>query len=267
MGVIAVDGSRLGKAREDLSLVARAAFQPGRARGAEARALLDRDGAVILTELPPRAESLVVAAAEILGTRLREIYPVRERGSHQEDRVHLHNDSHHVLVNVHGRSVALRDPDEDYLLIQCVRQAALGGSSLVVDGYRVVDLLRGTHPELWEFLTTIDVDFYGGWEPQRGVPDTPQVCRHIEWTRTGRRIVRANQGARPMPREPWAEHQEAMLDLFADIRATVAASAPRVTLREGDILLLDNYRCWHGRDPHDTPRLVRIMTVRTIDAM
>lgn len=142
-----------------------------------------------------------------------------------------------------------------------------GGSSLIADGYRVIDMLRDAHPELWEFLTTVDVDFYGVWPPQRGVPATPQVCRHVEWTRTGRRIVRANQGARPMPREPRAEHQEAMLDLFADLRATLATDAPRVTLRDGEILLVDNYRCWHGRDPHDTPRLVRIMTVRTTNAM
>jgi hypothetical protein len=116
-------------------------------------------------------------------------------------------------------------------------------------------------------LTTIDVDFYGGWGPQRGVPATPQVCRHIEWTRGGRRVVRANQGARPMPGEPRAEHQEAMLDLFADIRATLAAGAPRVAVRDEEILLIDNYRCWHGRDPHDTPRFVRVMTVTTTEAL
>ncbi|MGH3923993.1 MAG: TauD/TfdA family dioxygenase [Pseudonocardiaceae bacterium] len=92
-------------------------------------------------------------------------------------------------------------------------------------------------------------------------------CRHVKWTRDGQRVVRANQGARPTPRAPRTERQEAMLNLFADIRATLAASAPRVRVRDGEILLIDNYRCWHGRDPYDTPRHVRIMTVRTTDAL
>lgn len=67
--------------------------------------------------------------------------------------------------------------------------------------------------------------------------------------------------------EAWVQRQEAMLDLFADLRATLAAGAPRFTLHDGEILFTDNYRCWHGRDPHDTPRLVNIMTVRSTDAM
>lgn len=66
------------------------------------------------------------------------------------------------------------------MLIQCVHQATRGGSSLVVDGYRLVDRLRGTYPDLWEFLTTVP------------------------------------PGVRPTD---------------------------------------GNYRCWHGRDPHDTPRM------------
>ncbi|MGH3755285.1 MAG: TauD/TfdA family dioxygenase [Pseudonocardiaceae bacterium] len=268
MSKITVDGTRVGDVREEFRLlVSGTAFQPERAGGTGARAVLERDGAVILSGLPPEPDSLVLAAAEVLGTRLRRLYPVRERGSDRDDRIHLHNDSHQVVVNVHGRPTQLRDPDEDYVLIQCVHQASRGGSSVVADGYRLVDRLRDAHPDLWEFLTTVDVDFYGGWGSQRGVPTTPQVCRHVEWTRGGRRVVRANQGARPMPRAPQAEHQEAMLDLFADIRATLAAGAPRLTVRDGEILLLDNYRCWHGRDPHDTPRLVRIMTVKTTGAM
>ncbi|MGH4026123.1 MAG: TauD/TfdA family dioxygenase [Pseudonocardiaceae bacterium] len=251
MSVITEDGSRFGDVREELgSLVADAAFEPGRARGGKARALLERDGAVILTGLRAEPDNLVLAAAEMFGTRLRRLYPVRERGGVQDGAVHLHTDSHHVAVNVHGRLTTLRDPDEDYVLIQCVHQAAHGGSSLVVDGYRVVDLMHETHPDLWTFLTTVDVDFYGGWPPQRGVPATPQVCRHVEWTRTGRRIVRANQGARPMPQEPRAEHQEAMLDLFADLRATLAAGAPRVALREGEILLPP---ARHGRREAERP--------------
>ncbi|MGH3902033.1 MAG: TauD/TfdA family dioxygenase [Pseudonocardiaceae bacterium] len=273
MSRLTTDGSRIGQTRAELELLmAGTAFAPARARAAEARELLERDGAVILCGLPPQPDSLVMAAAEVLGTRLSRLYPVRERHSDRDDLNQLHNDSHRVEVDVHGQTVALRDPDEDYVLIQCVHRAASGGASFIADGYRVVDRLRDAHPGLWDFLTTVDVDFYGAWNPHRGVPNTPQVCRHVEWTRAGRRVVRANQGARPIWRgravhETMAQQQEAMLDLFADIRAAVTSDAPRTVLENGEILLIDNYRCWHGRDAHDTPRLINIMTVRTTDAM
>lgn len=273
MSTVMPTGTRLGETREDLEPIgSEAAFVPGRARGADARALLARDGAVLLDGLPPVDDSLVLAAAEMLGTRLAQVYPVRERGADRGDHIQLHNDSHHIAVDVHGRTTRLRDPDEDYVFLQVVRQAPSGGASVMVDAYRVIDTIGDACPELAEFLTTVDVDYYGAWDPHRGVPPTPQLCRHVEWTRAGRRIVRANQGARPVWRgvgvhEPWARRQEAMLDLYADLRATIAAGAPRFTPREGDVLVTDNYRCWHGRDPHDGPRLVNIMTVRTVDAM
>lgn len=58
--------------------------------------------------------------------------------------------------------------------------------------------------------------------------------------------------------------RDTQLDLCADIRAAVASEALRTVLEDGEILLIDNYRCWHG---HDTPRMINILTVRTTDAM
>ncbi len=268
MSRVSADGSRWGVAQSAFeTLVAGVGFEPERARGPQARELLDRDGAVVVTGYPPEPDSLVRAAADLLGTRLQRVFPVRERGADHSDRVRLHNDSHNVVVNIHGRATQLRDPNEDYVLIQCAQQAESGGESLLADGYLLLDRLRDQEPQLWNFLTTIDVDLYGSWGDQPAVPRTPYVCRHHEYTRAGRRIARANQGAQPLPRDPhWVDH-ERMLDLFADIRATIEESAPRVKLDDGDILVVNNYRCWHGRDAHETPRLVYVMTVKTVDAM
>lgn len=95
------------------SLVADVAFEPETARGDTARRLLSRDGAVILTGLPPTADGLVLAAAEVFGSRLRRIYPVRNRACDRGERIDLHSDSHHLVVDVHGRATPLRDADED----------------------------------------------------------------------------------------------------------------------------------------------------------
>ncbi len=248
-------------------LVAGVAFEPERARGSRARELLDRDGAVVVPGYAPEPDSLVRVAADLLGTRLQRVFPVRERRAEHSEQARLHNDSYNVVVNVHGRETQLRDPNEDYVLIQCAQRAEIGGDSLLADGYRMLDRLRAAEPELWNFLTRVDVDLYGSWGDQPAVPRTPYICRLHEYTRGGRRIARANQGAQPMPRDPhWPKH-ERLLDRFADIRATIEVSAPRFRLDDGDILFIDNYRCWHGRDAHETPRIVNVVTVKTVDAM
>lgn len=233
---------------------------------ATARGLLERDGAVVLTGLPVAPDSLPLAAAGVLGTRLRQLYPVRHRGSPEGGVVDLHNDSFNVVVDHGGRTERLRDPDEDHVLIQSARRAPEGGESVVVDAYQVIDRLREYDAELYAFLTGADLDYFGAWATQAGVPATPFVCRHVEWTRAGRRMVRINGGAQPLPRDPDADRAH---ELLARYRATAAAAfqaAPRTLLEEGEVLVLDNYRCWHGRDPHRGDRLVYILTLRTADA-
>lgn len=69
---------------------------PGRVPGErerEARTLLARDGAVVLTGCENTADALVVAAARVLGSGLRELYPHRVRTSRDGGPVHLHADS------------------------------------------------------------------------------------------------------------------------------------------------------------------------------
>lgn len=232
-----------------------------------ARRLLAKDGAVVLDGLEPTPDALVIAAASLLGDRLREIFPRRERTSADAGPVHLHADSFDVQVDIGGVVHRRRDPDEDYLLIQCVQPSPSGGESFVADAYRFADHCVTTDPDLWDFLTTCDVDLYGAWPEIRGLPTLPRVARHVEYTRTGRRIVRRTEGAVPLHRDPRADHIRAMLDRYQHTLHALESGLPRFSLAPGEILALDNYRCWHGRDPHPGNRLVRILTVRTTDAL
>lgn len=252
------------------SVVEGSGIRPERVPAADAeqaRKLVQRDGAVVLSGLPVSPDSVVVAAAYVLGARLRQLFPVRHRGSAAGGVVAFHNDSFNVVVDVAGVPTRLRDPNEDYVLIQAGRQAAVGGESVLADGYLLADRLRDHDPELYAFLTGSDVDYFGAWSDLPGVPKAPYVCRHIEWTRAGRRIVRINDGARPLPRDPDADRITRMRARYAELAAAAFAAAPRTTLAEGEILLVDNYRCWHGRDPHQGDRLVHILTLRTDQAM
>ncbi|URN17534.1 MULTISPECIES: TauD/TfdA family dioxygenase [Streptomyces] len=242
---------------------------PGRVPGErerEARTLLARDGAVVLTGCENTADALVVAAARVLGSGLRELYPHRVRTSRDGGPVHLHADSLDLVVDVGGVPGRRRHPDEDHVLIQCVRPAPSGGDSFAVDAYGFVDGLASADPALLDFLTGTDVDLYGKWAGLRGLPAAPRAARHVEYTRTGRRIVRRTDGAAPLHRDPDTDRVHAMLARFDEAVHALEPALPRFRLAEGDILVLDNYRCWHGRDAHTGERTVRILTLRTADA-
>ncbi|HET6858509.1 MAG TPA: TauD/TfdA family dioxygenase [Streptomyces sp.] len=242
---------------------------PARAPGGQedkARTLLARDGAVVLTGYENTADALVVAAAHLLGDRLRALYPQRVRTSHDAGPVHLHADSLDLVVDVGGVPSRRRDPGEDYVLIQCTHPAPDGGDSFAVDAYAFTDGLAATDPALLEFLTGTEVDLYGAWAGLRGLPATPSVGRHVEYTRTGRRIVRRTDGAAPLHRDPDTDRIHALLTRFEETVHALEPALPRFQLAQGDILVLDNYRCWHGRDAHTGERTARILTLRTADA-
>ncbi|WP_219413384.1 TauD/TfdA family dioxygenase [Pseudonocardia nigra] len=268
MAEIGSDGRRRGTVRPELKeLLAPLGVVPARAEPGEARAVLERDGAVILSGQGDDPEELVVAAARLLGGRLREVFGIRGQHGVDAPALGLHSDGATVVVDVHARQVRLRDPDEDYLLMLCTDPAQEGGDSVLVDGYGLVDELRTARPQLHAFLTGCDVDYFGGWTtPARGVPAVPLVRRLVEYTRGGRRVVRASDYAAPVPREPrWAEHV-AFLDEYADVLATAQECGARFRLDAGELLVLDNYRFLHGRDAFRGERRLHVLTVRTTEA-
>jgi hypothetical protein len=85
----------------------------------------------------------------------------------------------------------------------------------------------------------------------RGLPATPRAGRHIELTRTGRRITRRTDGVAALHRDPATEHITELIARFDT---------------EGELLVLGNYRCRHSRDAHTGARTVHSQTVRTDDA-
>ncbi|HEX7309060.1 TauD/TfdA family dioxygenase [Lentzea sp.] len=228
-----------------------------------AREALAETGAVVLTGLPNSPESLPVASALLFGTSLRELFPHRTRTSVDGGMVGLHADSFDIVVEIAGKPVRRRHPDEDHVLVLLASQAPRGGQSFVLDAHEFVDSLDA---ELTAFLTGTDVDLYGRWAQTRGLPATPRAGRHVEYTRTGRRITRRSDGAAALHRDPAADRVGALLARFDTEVDRVQRTLPRFGLEEGDVLVLDNYRCWHGRDAHEGSRTVHIQTLRTDDA-
>lgn len=112
----------------------------------------------------------------------------------------------------------------------------------------------------------IDIDIFGSWRQLPGVRAATRVCRLVEYTRTGRRIVRLNGNAQPMLRSPGYDAAADLISEFRDVAATAAAAVPRFTLEAGDVLMLDNYRCWHGREGFTGMRRLYVQTVQSDDA-
>lgn len=235
------------------------------------RAGLAEAGAAIVPGYATDPERLVDAAATALGGGLRELFGIRAQGGSDAPVLGLHSDGANVVVDVHGHPVRLRDPDEDWLFMLCGRAADSGGDSVLVDGYALVEALRtAAEPELREvhdFLVGTDVDFFGSWvQPARGVPATPLVRRMVEYTRAGRRAVRASDYAAPVPRSPYWDTELALIERYADVLATAMEVAPRFRLDAGDLFVLDNYRFLHGRDAYRGERTLHVLTVRSVGA-
>ncbi|MGH3769701.1 MAG: TauD/TfdA family dioxygenase [Pseudonocardiaceae bacterium] len=236
-----------------------------------ARQLLQRDGAVILTGWPAEPDSVVSATAAVLGTRLRELERVRPKTTDNADALTLHRDGAPVVVDIRDRLVHVRIADPDYVLILCAAPAPTGGESFVVDGYRLIDRLRHGAPELYEFITSVDVDVTSLWVSKNIHSDlyrVPRLCRMVEWTRGGRMIVHSAEGAQPAPRETeWEEHARTIA-AYADVITTVGTQVRGdTTLAAGEVLVLDNYRCLHGVRAHEGRRTVHVLRCKSQDAL
>lgn len=238
----------------------------GRDESARARELLDADGAVILCGWPAEPDSTVQAAAALLGTRLRSMEQLRERRTDSGDELPLHTDGANKVVDIHGRRVHLHGHDVDYVIIQSVTPAPAGGETFVIDGYRLVKRIRQADPDLYRFLTSVDVDLDSavGRADLSSVP--PRVSHLVEWTRGGRMVVRATHWAQPCLRfQGWEEHQS-RLEQYSNLLRELGARASHTLTEEGELVVLDNYRCSHGVRAHEGPRATNVLSCTSDEA-
>lgn len=267
---------RTGRVRADRRpLVEGVDFVPervGRGEVAAARKLLDSEGAVIVCDWPLEVDSVVIAAATVFGTGLRRLEAVQHRtrtdtastGDTPSQSL-LHRDGGYSLVNVDGNLVPLRLVDPDHVLILCHGRAPSGGESVVVDMYRLLGRLRSDDPELYGFLTSVDVDVWARFIDERTRHSPPYIRRMVEWTRGGKMLVRTGEYAESLPDDPlWEEHDTHLQD-YVDVCATLEAQAGRGTILEaGEVLIVDNYRCLHGIRDHEGARTTSVLRCQTV---
>ena len=254
----------------EADLIADVAFVPARVGVDDvstARELLLRDGAVILTGSAVEPDGLVRAVAAVLGTRLRYLEEVRSRIAGSGGDLVVHTDGINVAVDIHGRLTHQRDHDVDFVAVLCETPAPVGGESVIADGYRLVERIRRHRPELYQFMTTVDVDFTSGVS-ELGAYSLPlRACRMIEWSRGGRMVLRAYPWAVPLPMDARREEHQRRLDEYAEVLAALFAVAPHDQLRTGEIQLFDSYRCPHGVRAHQGTRCTHVLSCKSAAAL
>lgn len=206
-----------------------------------ARQAVRVDGVAVLTGRGTTADDVVDAAHAVFGHELREVPPpaeVREGGVGDRRRAGVDNT---VALSAHTDGFAYGDQFPDHFLLGCARAADTGGESFVVDGYEVIERLRSTG--LVQRLLDTPVD--------QTEPDMRRsVTAIIGVTNRGRTMLRRFPFQRAAAESVDPAADDEMIAAWWSAVDEAAAGAPRFRLAPGDVLIVDNYRMLHGREPY-----------------
>ncbi len=211
---------------------------------AEVRRLVRRDGAAILTGIGPSEADARAGVAAVFGASvlaLPEAASVREGGDKDPKPYGIHE-----ALPLHTDGFAYGDLAPDHFALSCVRQGTAGGESVLVDSHRLLDAVD---PELRTFLTTVPVD-----HSEPGMAAAPTLSPLALCTANGRIAVRKVPFVRPGADDPDAAAAQASLDRWAAAVAEQDGKVRRFTLEAGDLIVIDNYRVLHGREPFEGER-------------
>jgi hypothetical protein len=207
--------------------------------------LLTRRGAVILSDVGTGETDARGAMRAVLGDdvlALPEACEVHEGGG--LDRKPAGADEP-LLLHTDGFAYGNEHPDVIGLL--CVRTGVSGGESVLVDGGALVDHIAEADPELYDFLTSVDIDqTEDGMRPNL----SPAVLRNS----SGRRAVR--RFGRVIATSPTQRSDAQFLVRWNEVCEAQRVRAQRFLLQPGEIVVADNYRMLHSRDPYEGDRLL-----------
>ncbi|NKB62606.1 MAG: DUF971 domain-containing protein [Gammaproteobacteria bacterium] len=142
-----------------------------------------------------------------------------------------------------------RLPAPGYIFMQCLRNNADGGESIMVDGFGVADALRKSAPEAFDALTTIAPNFRHA-EDSAILEDSGPL---IELNEAGdvQRVRFSNRTEQVPPLSPttldrYYRGRKQFADLIFSDEHTLTTK-----LQPGDAFIWDNYRIFHGRTAFD----------------
>jgi len=237
------DGKALWRAAS-LGAVPAADWAAYRADDAVRLSLLDavaRYGAGLL-RCVPAAEGMVTAVAETFGfvreTNYGRIFDVRVVA----DPANLAFTSRAIAPHTDN---PYRDPVPTLQLLHCLRDASVGGDTMLVDGFAAAAALRDTDPVSFDVLTSIPIPFAYVDKETSLTARQPLIALNPRGRTT---CVRLNNRSMQPLRLPYAE-AEAFYAAYRAWAAIVARPEFALGLRlaPGDCLVFDNTRILHAR--------------------
>lgn len=243
--------------------VSSASFIPSRVSGAdEAREVIAREGAAIMTGLPDEA-SAVAFGAQVMGVKSvrvgtqfeatkannrREAMVVDAQPADQRGRKRDFGTSEERMI-AHNDGFAFGDYAPDHLFLWCERPAAVGGDSFLIDTARLLDLLAADpeHADLAEFCRTVDIDHS---EPNYPQGTFAPIARR---TPSGRLQGRFHPWQAPVEGTGGEAEQWAFVRRWESAVVAARDTGPMFRVEAGEMICVDNYRVLHGRDGHSDP--------------
>lgn len=225
--------------------------------------LWSSDGAVILTRNRTDAAGMLAGARDVFGPRLL----ARQSPTTVATNTTPGQDTYYdpVTRTVHANAgvtlalhidgyMAFGDYYPDLVFLLCERQATAGGESFLVDGQRLLAAIasdptqRALNRFLWD--VTLEQSRPEGAGPGGTGKSVPSRRPVASRTCGGRLTVRRHEHQRLLEDTPLRPEDRHHLAAWARITEEAARTAPRFLLHPGDLLCLDNYRVFHGREPY-----------------
>ena len=212
----------------------------------EARTELVKSGAVIYepincTEAGTRAFAETMFADNLRA--LPEGARVFEGGEHDITRVQATNLK---TTPCHTDGFAYGDLYPDFMLLSCVRESKIGGESILVDGYKILEALAA-NPELaWAAIALRERQID---QTETGMQKSlSPICMD---NGNGRTMVRRTLEQRPAETSVDPEKDQLMIKVWHDSIDEASTLAPKFKLLPGQVVIVDNYRLMHGRSPYE----------------
>ncbi len=225
----------------------------------QARALVARDGAAVVGGIAS-LDDAVAFGERMLGQRTIRVRPQFEAtkayheretaafaalGADERGRERYQGGSDEMQP-AHYDGFGFGDFAPDHMFLWCERPCALGGASFLVDGLALVNLLGGDDPELARLLWELDIDHSEPHFPGGAVSPIARILPG------GRVQIRAHPSQVALPGRNESAGA-ALVARWAEAVDIARATGPRFRVVPGEMICIDNYRMFHGRDGYVDP--------------
>lgn len=213
-----------------------------------ARALLERDGAVILTDCGRDAAAGEAIPALVFAESVLPVPPAAKVNEPGESDDGPTGRTSQRGSNCHSVGYAYGWQYPDYFLLLCDVPSEVGGESFLVDGYAMLDEMAADDEMSWlaRAVRTTSID-----QTEDGM--RPLVGPLVSKSPTGREmLVMANAvDQRPVDdsKDPAADAR--MIETWRSTVNDATDHVERFALKASEALIIDNYRLFHGTEPYE----------------